>query len=169
MCVLLLQAGAACLDDYNCVENGGCYNGVCTPYFSIANGQEVAVCDSLLYQSIYCQSYTCYVWNNGTATCIAAVASSQPIPYRCSSDSDCISDVSPDTGAALSGVCECGDNPTGLSYCGSMTGDLWSQKYIIQLMTYFDTGLASYCNRVLAMYGCQWIAQILPNYCITNI
>ena len=157
-CVLLGANGSSCEYTDECVHGSGCLNGICTSYFSIANNSPLpnGYCLVDYMESVFCQSFACNQDSNGNEYCISPVGSSNPIPHDCTSSSDCLSNT-PSLGRAVNSPCVCGYNPTGQSYCDSISGDSWGVRYVAQYKYFLSTGLGKNCNRDLGSLACAMI------------
>lgn len=121
---------AGCSSDYDCQNGLACNRtlyamGTCLPYYSVPNGDAVGICVGVLSEgnSNLCESGSCMPVNHGTngeGICQPSFMSIKPYPMTCLQDSDCIASNGATT---LIGVCSCGYDMTGKSYCNAWTGD----------------------------------------------
>jgi hypothetical protein len=112
-----------CGTDFDCLPYAGCKllpsgpPGMCVPYFSLANGT-ATTCNNGL--SLLCTSGAC----SGTGfsgVCTTAPVSIQALGTPCTRHGDCSGKNS--YGQMFNGMCTCGYNNEGNSYCQPFLGD----------------------------------------------
>jgi hypothetical protein len=101
--------GEACDYDDACPNKSGCYNNICTTFFSLPPKTPIA---SQILAELYCNTSFYY---NGVCASIQNVGD---IPYECNSTNPCTYNVlETNTIIPLPNLCVCGYNSQGKSYC----------------------------------------------------
>jgi len=147
ICQTQLSIGSSgCKSDSQCVNNAFCgANGVCTKYFSKANYESVASCDSS-YNNWECASGTCYKFNETTSICAPPLRSFAPPAINCMSDSDCISMADSMYNFRFTTNCTCSYTAKPTSYCYAMPGDAVSRGYATAIQSWVSSKYISKCN-----------------------
>lgn len=129
-CAAQLPAGSACTSDYECLNSYGCNNtlfedGTCVEYFSIPYGYVTGMCIDLLTEGLsnLCQTGSCYSLSPGSnslGVCEPSYSNLYEYPKECEEDIEC---VGYNTVNSTIGICSCGMNLNGNSYCDAFLGD----------------------------------------------
>jgi hypothetical protein len=117
-CLPQRKEGEACVEDEECLNSHGCFNGKCIPYFSLADGTLLESQNSpILCQSGYKHDDLCarLTLVNGKDAC----DKSRPCTYDNNGKTITIEDN-----------CQCGYNPSGKTFCKIGSGDKEYLKFI---------------------------------------
>jgi hypothetical protein len=151
-CAWLYAAGqAGCASDYECAIGASCYvlepalTGTCLPMFSQADGT-VVPCHFANGNSTLCASGACKL-DDGlerTGHCTTVPMLVGEFPLICLSNSDCVGRNS--KGESFTGVCKCGYNPYGHSYCTPFAGDVPAAEFLATYRAISQNSLADICH-----------------------
>ena len=122
-CQPLLAVGTACTVTSDCAMGSDCHNSVCIAVLSLPNGEVVTKCDvhgiNKLCATGSCRN-TANIFSDPVYQCEPAAVTVGTIPVKCGSNDDC---VGKQGNADVTGVCSCGYNEEGQSYCHIFSGD----------------------------------------------
>lgn len=154
MCILQVSAGSACASDEECMNDSLCYNGQCALVMSLPNGSEFTGLISI--NAIHlCSSG--YIANN---QCRPAPHNSNAPDYVCFDDLDC-GLIHPDK-TTTTGLCHCGFNSFGRSYCQAKAGDSEFEPFKTGLLAVMK--VTNKCHSSLSLSSrCPSLAE-LPEY-----
>ena len=130
VCTTPSKQGEACIDDTDCDLKNGCYNKVCTPYFSLVDGQYIGKSTGIANILSLCQSG--YSDENGV--CQTNVQEKEKT--ECNEQNPCKYKFGQEL-MVVPENCLCGYNKDGKSYCKLGSGDPTYKKYIELLKDYY--------------------------------
>jgi len=173
ICTPRKENGLSCQTDDNCLNTSGCYNNICTPFFSFPAGTKINTTEPRDLASRFCISN----WTNQNYTC-EDLLNDGDAPYNCQygvSDCSYTTSITKQT-VYLKESCNC-DIMTSVPYCKLGTNTVEWLTYINALLNnwwfpchYYNKG---YCNKIpmlsnyylfnstLALYG---ISPLNQNY-----
>ena len=129
-----------CGSDFDCLPYAGCKllqdgpPGMCVPYFSLTNGTSTTCNNGV---SLLCSSGSCY-GTGYTGLCTTAPVSKQALATPCRMNGDCSGSNS--YNYQFHGVCTCGYNNKGSSYCQPFLGDEPGVAYLKMLKKHYKLG-----------------------------
>jgi hypothetical protein len=130
LCLAQKNLTSSCTLDDECVNQGGCFNGKCTKYWSLENGVNVT---SLAFGEYYCSSGFAY---NGKCVSLTSKDSN---PYECTTTNTCNYLVGEtNLNLQLDSLCKCGFNPDGKKYCQHDSNSVTFKKYVEVSQTVLD-------------------------------
>lgn len=135
-CLPQLAEGGVCTSDYDCVNTHGCYNNVCTPYYSLANGKPIT--DIPPKTLSFCQSGFEY---NGACADLSLGAAKD---VECSDTCDYTNFDG--TKISIPENCLCGYNPLGKKYCKLGSANDMYRTYVTKMKTFIQN--SANCNTV---------------------
>ncbi|CAG9316793.1 unnamed protein product [Blepharisma stoltei] len=172
-CKALLNINeVGCTTDYDCVPKAGCNitstGGVCVEYFSLPLSSVISNCTKTKQggYSNLCKSGVCLYTSlfSTKGTCSNAPTSVATTPQQCTSDSQCMGKTETNTYFTS---CQCGMNPSGLSYCQPFYGDSPYLNYISSYRTFMWSEALDKCNTVRRFDDNCWKMTVGQNY--TNL
>ena len=145
-CELPLAVGNKCTEDTDCVNNAGCNNTVCTPYFRQQEGDAVSDCQVSLgnyYWSYFCESVLCYEDH-----CLTALNSTRDLSTPCTHDLDCSNSHYSQVGVDMTfhTDCQCSMDSSGNAYCGLFPGDPVAARYYLKLQQWLNSTAITQCH-----------------------
>ena len=130
VCAVPLSQNDVCEFDTDCSLQYGCYNGKCTHYFTLTDGQFIGTTTTVNPILSLCQSG--YSDDSG----ICQTLTQQNEKTECSEANPCKYTYGDKT-LILPENCLCGYNPQGTQYCLLGSGDSTYQTYIDKLKSYY--------------------------------
>jgi len=147
-CNKLRNSNDACIEDYECPFNFGCFKGVCTSYHSLPEGTDV---NSSLSRSFYSFCKSGFDLNGVCAT-ISNLDENGRLTndfVRCSANKECKYILGNGTTITKSDVCDkCGKSRDGFIYCPVYGGNHYSRYVSYINNTLSDPNYSAFCNTI---------------------
>lgn len=142
---------SGCYSDYDCFIGGSCNSissskaGTCLAMYSLADGA-IVPCFNSNGNSTLCASGSCVVDYPQTMTghCTTAPMLTDSFPKICLTNSDCVGKNS--RGETFTGVCKCGFNPYGHSFCTPFAGDSPAADFLTTYRAIVQTNSVDICH-----------------------
>jgi hypothetical protein len=147
-CNKLKENNSKCENDYECQMNSGCFNGFCTPYFSLPNEADVTSANFKNFFS-FCKSGYSYKGYCQTLINLDDNMNVSDELVPCNKDKKCFYKISNSSNPLeLSDVCDtCGKSKDGKIYCPIYGGHKLYSRYVDYIKkTLNDTEIIKNCN-----------------------
>lgn len=145
-CELPLTVGNKCQQDSDCINNAGCNNTVCTPYFRQQEGDAIDKCAPTggnYGWSNFCAGVMCH-----GSVCLKALNSTGDPPQPCTTHLNCTNSHYSygNFSLPLYTECQCGMNMNGTAYCGLFPGDEIAVQYYQKLQQWVNSTAITQCH-----------------------
>ena len=126
-----------------CQNNYGCYQGICTAYYTVDGLQQVDTCTE--NENYLCKSGACRNVG-GSNYCLQSSKSAAALPISCIFDDDCTVNEAVGSDSNYTTYCTCGFNGFGFASCGLAPGDTIYVNYTSAMSYWLSSTNVTNCH-----------------------